>query len=223
MKKKSYIAGIICTTIIICMAGVLLYRNIFAIERSNAYEGLSTITMDEIFEKPGNFYVYAQRSGCPYCDNVKDEIIQFAKSNSLFVLDTQADENKDAKDYDWTNHHIKYDEEIGEVVNGKNIFYDGLTRNTLKNKYSPLDYTIKAADKDFVKLNEDKVIGKIYAVRESPIIDYTDATKDNFIIAAVPMLYHIENGNIENFYFGDAQILQFLVSNKLPLDEYINL
>ena len=177
MKKKSYIAGIICTTIIICMAGVLLYRNIFAIERSNAYEGLNTITMDEIFEKPGNFYVYAQRSGCPYCDNVKDEIIQFAKSNSLFVLDTQADENKDAKDYDWTNHHIKYDEEIGEVVNGKNIFYDGLTRNTLKNKYSPLDYTIKAADKDFVKLNEDKVIGKIYAVRESPIIDYTDATK----------------------------------------------
>lgn len=132
MKKKSYIAGIICTTIIICMAGVLLYRNIFAIERSNAYEGLNTITMDEIFEKPGNFYVYAQRSGCPYCDNVKDEIIQFAKSNSLFVLDTQADENKDAKDYDWTNHHIKYDEEIGEVVNGKNIFYDGLTRNTLK-------------------------------------------------------------------------------------------
>ena len=207
MKKKSYIAGIICTTIIICMAGVLLYRNIFAIERSNAYEGLNTITMDEIFEKPGNFYVYAQRSGCPYCDNVKDEIIQFAKSNSLFVLDTQADENKDAKDYDWTNHHIKYDEEIGEVVNGKNI----------------LDYTIKAADKDFVKLNEDKVIGKIYAVRESPIIDYTDATKDNFIIAAVPMLYHIENGNIENFYFGDAQILQFLGSNKSPLDEYINL
>ena len=199
MKKKSYIAGIICTTIIICMAGVLLYRNIFAIERSNAYEGLNTITMDEIFEKPGNFYVYAQRSGCPYCDNVKDEIIQFAKSNSLFVLDTQADENKDAKDY------------------------DGLTRNTLKNKYSPLDYTIKAADKDFVKLNEDKVIGKIYAVRESPIIDYTDATKDNFIIAAVPMLYHIENGNIENFYFGDAQILQFLGSNKSPLDEYINL
>ena len=65
--------------------------------------------MDEIFEKPGNFYVYAQRSGCPYCDNVKDEIIQFAKSNSLFVLDTQADENKDAKDYDWTNHHIKYE------------------------------------------------------------------------------------------------------------------
>ena len=162
MKKKSYIAGIICTTIIICMAGVLLYRNIFAIERSNAYEGLNTITMDEIFEKPGNFYVYAQRSGCPYCDNVKDEIIQFAKSNSLFVLDTQADENKDAKDYDWTNHHIKYDEEIGEVVNGKNIFYDGLTRNTLKNKYSPLDYTIKAADKDFVKLNEDKVRGKIF-------------------------------------------------------------
>jgi signal transduction histidine kinase len=54
-------------------------------------------------------------------------------------------------------------------------------------------------------------------------IDYTDATKDNFIIAAVPMLYHIENGNIENFYFGDAQILQFLGSNKSPLDEYINL
>ena len=46
MKKKSYIAGIICTTIIICMAGVLLYRNIFAIERSNAYEGLNTILLE---------------------------------------------------------------------------------------------------------------------------------------------------------------------------------
>ena len=99
----------------------------------------------------------------------------------------------------------------------------GYVAGNILSKYSPLDYTIKAADKDFVKLNEDKVIGKIYAVRESPIIDYTDATKDNFIIAAVPMLYHIENGNIENFYFGDAQILQFLGSNKSPLDEYINL
>lgn len=47
MKKKSYIAGIICTTIIICMAGVLLYRNIFAIERSNA--GLSGSYPKDIF------------------------------------------------------------------------------------------------------------------------------------------------------------------------------
>lgn len=65
MKKKSYIAGIICTTIIICMAGVLLYRNIFAIERSNAYEGLNTITMDEIFEKPGNFMCTRKEADAP--------------------------------------------------------------------------------------------------------------------------------------------------------------
>ena len=65
MKKKSYIAGIICTTIIICMAGVLLYRNIFAIERSNAYEGLNTITMDEIFEKPGIFMCTRKEADAP--------------------------------------------------------------------------------------------------------------------------------------------------------------
>ena len=65
MKKKSYIAGIICTTIIICMAGVLLYRNIFAIERSNAYEGLNTITMDEIFEKAGEFLCVRAKKRMP--------------------------------------------------------------------------------------------------------------------------------------------------------------
>lgn len=78
------------------MAGVLLYRNIFTIERSNAYEGLKYITMDEIFEKPGNFMCTRAKKRMPYCDNVKDEIIQFAKS-IFIVLDTQADENKDAK------------------------------------------------------------------------------------------------------------------------------
>lgn len=48
----------------------------------------------------------------PYCDNVKMKLYNL-QNQYLFVLDTQADdENKDAKDYDWTNHHIKYDEEI---------------------------------------------------------------------------------------------------------------
>lgn len=223
MKKKYYIVGIICTIIIMCIAGGLLYKNLFAIGADNAYEGLNTITLDEVFELTGDYYVYAQRSGCPYCDNVKDEIINFSESSRLFVLDTQAAENETAKDYDWTNHHKKYDEEIGEIVNGKIVFYDGLTEKSLKDKYPPLDYTIKVADKDFVELNEGKEIGKIYAVRESPIIDYSDATKDNFIIAAVPTLYYIRDGKIENFYFGDAQILNFLGSEKSPLDEYMDL
>lgn len=82
---------------------------------------------------------------------------------------------------------------------------------------------VKVADKDFVELNEGKEIGKIYAVRESPIIDYSDATKDNFIIAAVPTLYYIRDGKIENFCFGDAQILNFLGGEKSPLDEYMDL
>jgi thiol-disulfide isomerase/thioredoxin len=223
MKKKYYIAGIVCAIIIIGIAAVLLYKNLFVTSENNAYEGLNTIALDEVFEMGGDYYVYAQRSGCPYCDNVKDDIIRFSKSNSLFVLDTQASENETAKDYDWTSHHKKYDEEIGEIVNGEISFYNGLTKKTLKDKYSPLDYTIKVADKDFVELNEGKEIGKIYAVRESPIIDYSNTTKDNFVIAAVPTLYHIKDGKIDDFYFGDAQILNFLGSEKSPLDEYMDL
>lgn len=57
MKKKYYIAGIICTIIIMCIAGGLLYKNLFAINADNAYEGLNTITVDEVFEMTGDYYV----------------------------------------------------------------------------------------------------------------------------------------------------------------------
>ena len=65
MKKKSYIAGIICTTIIICMAGVLLYRNIFAIERSNAYEGLNTIRWMRFLKSRGIFMCTRKEADAP--------------------------------------------------------------------------------------------------------------------------------------------------------------
>lgn len=223
MKKRYYVAGIICVITVICIAGKLLYKSLFVTKPPNPYKDLNTIALDKLFEKSGEYYVYAQRSGCPYCDNVKKEILQFSETNRIFVLNTQAKENEAAKDYDWIEHHKKYDEEVGEIVNDKTFFYNGDTEKSLKDKYSPLDYTIRVADEDFAELNVGKIVGKIYAVRESPIIDYSNASECNFIIAAVPSLYHIKEGKIENFYFGDAQILKFLGSEKLPLDKYMDL
>lgn len=220
MKRKWYVLGIIGLAVIIAGAGYLLYQGLK--ESDNPYKELDTVKLEDFFEKPGDYYVYAQRAGCPYCDNVKEEIIQFSKNNQLYVFDTRAEGNEDIKGYDWSEHHKEYDEEIGIVNNGKMEFYNGLTEELLKDKYSPLDYTIKVADKDFVELNDGKEEGKIYTIRESPIIDYSDASNSNLIIAAVPTLFHVKDGQIKSYYFGDVQILDFLGVDKAPLDEYIN-
>lgn len=220
MKRKWYVLGITGLAVIIAGAGYLLYQGLK--EPDNPYKELDTVKLEDFFEKRGDYYVYAQRAGCPYCDNVKDEIIQFSKNNQLYVFDTRAEGNEDIKDYDWSEHHKECDEEIGIVNNGKMEFYNGLTEEMLKDKYSPLDYTIKVADRDFVELNDDKEEGRIYAIRESPIIDYSDSSNSNLIIAAVPTLFHVKDGQIKAYYFGDVQILDFLGVDKAPLDEYIN-
>lgn len=220
MKRKWYMFVIIGLVAIIAGALYLLYQGLK--KPDDPYKELDTVKLREFFVKPGDYYVYAQRAGCPYCDNVKDEIIEFSKKNQLYILDTRAEENEDIKDYDWAEHHSKYDEEIGRICNGKMVFYNGLTEESLKEKYSPLDYTIKVADKDFVKLNNEKEEGKIYAIRESPIIDYSDASASNLIIAAVPTLFHIKEGQVVDYYFGDVQILDFLGIEKSALDEYIS-
>lgn len=221
MKKKMFMLTSIFLLLIVVGAVYLLHRGLKG-PLDNPYKGLKTIKVDEFFDKQGEYYVYAQRSGCPYCDNVQDEIIEFSKDTQLYVLDTRAKGNEEIKDYNWDEHHRLYDKEIGEVVNGQMILYNNMKEEQLKTKYSPYDYTIKKADKDFAELNEDKKAGKIYAIRESPIIDYLDASEKNLIIAAVPTLFHIREGKVVEYYFGDTQILNLLDSSKDPIDQYMN-
>lgn len=221
MKKKLFGLGIVCIAVIIGIAGFLLYK-VYNTVASNPYKELQSIKLDEFFDKQGEYYVYAQRAGCPYCDNVKDEIINFAKQNDLYVFDTRAKENEGFKDYDWDKHHIEYDQEIGEIVDGEMLLNDGLIEENLKDEFSSVDYTIKKADEEFVELNEGKEVGKVYAIRETPIIDYSDTTSNNLTIPAVPILYHIRDGKIVNYYCGDVPILDLLGSDKKPLDKYIS-
>lgn len=221
MKKKKITIGILCLTIVLGGAIYLLYQGVWS-GTDNSYDKLPAISVNEFFEKEKEYYVYAQRAGCPYCDNVKDEILEFAKHNQLFVLNTRAKGNEGIKDYDWDKHHKLYDKEIGKVVDGKMVFLNGLTEKNLEDEYSPLDYSIKKADKDFVELNAGKEEGKIYAIREAPIIDYTNVTDENLIIPAVPMLFHIRDGKVESYYYGDTQIINFMGGDKKPLDDYIS-
>ena len=221
MKKKTLILGVISVIVVVLGATYLLWQGLKT-EPDNPYKELETVKLDTFFDKQGDYYVYAQRAGCPYCDNVQGEIIEFSKINQLYVIDTRAEGNEELKDYDWDEHHKLYDEEIGEVVDGEMVLYDGLTEETLRDKYSPLDYVIKRADKKFVELNIEKEEGKVYAIRESAIIDYSDASPDNLIVAGVPTLFHIQNGKIYNYYFGDIQILKHLGIDKPALDEYIS-
>ncbi|MGC4019957.1 MAG: hypothetical protein QM793_12515 [Muricomes sp.] len=221
MRRKMYMLGILFLVMIIGGGVYLLYQGVKGAP-DNPYKDLQTTSVNKFLEEQDDYYVYAQRAGCPYCDNVRDEIIEFARNNQLYVLDTRAEGNEGIKDYNWDEHHKAYDKEIGKVVKGKMILQDGLTEANLKERYSPLDYSIKKADKEFVELNAGKEEGKIYAVRESPIIDYTNVSDENLVIAAVPTLFHIKNGQIESYYFGDIQILNFLGVDKAPLDKYIN-
>jgi len=214
IKHKGYIVGILFGVLLLGAASFFLYREY--VKDQNSYSELEEINIDQVFDLGGSYYIYFQRAECPYCDNVRDDIIDFSKKERVYMLDTRAEGNENLKDYDWDTHEQQYDKEIGEVKDGEAILYDGITADQLEEVYSPQEYTIQARE----DLN-DSSVEKIYAILEAPVIDFTDVSPHNLIVPAVPYMIYVENGIISQDYFGDTQILVLLESTCKPLDEYI--
>lgn len=218
MKKKNVIISVVCSVFfIMCVgAGIILFPKVK--EENIAY----STSIEDLFDKEGNFYVYFNRKECPYCDNIKEDIKNFKQGNEVYEIDAEA--CKGTRNYDWDSHEKKYDVEIGEKDStGKIMFYDGMNENLIKEKYPPIFYKVIWANENYAALHEGKEAGKVYAVSTHPYIKKEELNKDKFVLGGVPTLVEFENHKVINFYFDDKEIIEFLESDTQPLDKYWNL
>lgn len=214
--RKKYVGIFLVGMLLLFSAFGLLYGAHQIKEKDAA--SLNEITSKQILDRGGEYYVYFQRKECPYCNNVKEDIIKLSKKQQVYMVNTEEQGNENLKDYDWDLHQKKHNILIGEMKNGKPIFNGNLTVENIQKKYSPLKYTIQTrVDED------DKSKEKIYAILEEPVIDIESISPDNLVIPAVPYLIYVKDGSVIEDYFGDTQILHFLKSRKKPLDEYMQI
>lgn len=178
-------------------------------------------TLEEMFAKEGNFYVFFYRDDCRYCANVETEIEDFANTVELYRADSGFyNTNK----YDWAEHEMKYDVEIGEIdENGKIVFYHDLNEKNIMDMYPPVHYNIVLATEGYVALHNEKEEGKVYAICTHPILNENDLQSDNFVLPGIPMLVEFDDNRIVNYYFDDKEILHFLNSETEPIGKYWNL
>lgn len=216
MKNKRYTFFLVIGVFLLVIASFIIFSDYR--KKDIDYSELEEIISDQVFEMGDSYYVYFQRAGCSYCDNVKEDIINFAKKERVYVLDTLRKENESLKDYDWASHEKEYNQEIGEMQNDEAVFYNGLAIDKLEKIYSPYEYTIQTRTDE-----NDISKEKIYAILEVPVIDLSKESSKNLIVPAVPYMIYIENGVILQDYFGDTQILEFLGSTRKPLDDYLQL
>lgn len=218
MKKKSIMIILVCAFLLLLCIGVMFFLLPAVKEERAAYN----TSVDDLFEKEGNFYVYFSRKECPYCNNIEKDIDNFKKENTVYEIDAEACNG--ILNYNWDEHEKQHDMIIGEKNEvGKVIFYEGLDEKSIKEKYPPINYKIVWVNDNYAELHEGKVSGKIYAISTHPAIDPEDLKAECFLLGGVPTLIEFDNHKVKNIYFDDKEIINFFNTTTKPLDEYWNL
>lgn len=218
MRRKIILPVII---LIICFSIILflLYPKVSE-EISNI--NINQMSVEDFFTYDGNFYIYFSREDCRYCLNIEEDINEFEKEKKVYRVNPEL--MKDIKNYDWTEHELKYDVKIGELTdNGEINFYNGLTEENIREQYPPLYYKIILVNDGYAELHKGKEVGKIYAIYTHPELLQNELQIDNFIIPAIPFLVELQDHKVINYYFDDKEILNFLGSKTFPLDRYWNI
>lgn len=221
MKKKIGIITAILAIIILVGYGVSGFIE-DAKNEINPYSKLEVISVEDMFEEDGHFYVYFYKDGCKFCDNIAGGIKNLSLNSKVYVNNTN--QMKDSKDYDWNIHEQKYDVEIGQKKDdGTMEYYKGYTTEEIEEKYPYLEYDILLADEEYELLHEGKEKGKVYAICTQPMLEASDLKKENFVVPAVPFLVEIDNHEVIHYYFDDKQIIQFLKLDTKPINSYWNI
>lgn len=219
MNKK--IAIISSVLVLMCFVGAVCFILPRSMDEVSVLQKRQ-MSLEDLFNENGNFYVYFNREDCPYCDNVSEDIAKLANNYKVYYIDSEL--LKNTKQYDWEMHEKTYDVEIGEKKsNGEISYYDGLNENDIEEKYPPKYYKIVWANTRYAEMHEGKEEGKVYAIYTHPVLTESDLEKDNFILPAVPVLVEFSNHKVVGYYFDDKEIIDFLDSNEKPLDRYWNL
>ena len=212
--------------LIICIIGILVVALVNTFKKdSDPYESEQVykhIEKENLLNNPeeeGDFYyIYFYKVGCPYCEEVSDDIKEYVRSHSTMYFVNMDEKSKDYKKFDWNKFHEENDIEIGKVKsNGKVEYYEGenkekYTKTKEKDEYGKTKrYEVKKADKKYLKINKKARKGYVYASLETPDIDYyTLTSEDEITIAGVPTLLRVKDNKIDKFYFDSVEIKQIM-------------
>ena len=72
--RKKYIGIFLVGILLVFSAGGLIYE-FYHVKEKEAVD-LKEITSKQVLDRGGEYYVYFQRKECPYCNNVKEDIIK---------------------------------------------------------------------------------------------------------------------------------------------------
>lgn len=217
MKKVLYL--VVSLTLVMLFGGMFAY--LWPKVKIETF-GNNSATLEELFAKQGHYYVYFYRDECRYCANIETEINDFANTQELYRVDTELLSN--IQSYDWDQHGVKFDVEIGRIDETGDIeYYHNLNEKDIVEIFPPVSYNIVIATEGYVTLHDEKEEGRVYAVSTHPILNETDLKVENFVLPGVPILVEFDNGKAVNYYFDDKEILVFLESDIEPLGKYWNL
>lgn len=194
-----------------------------AAETTDTYPNLTKINTSEIFQQESeDYYVYFYKERCPYCNEVKPAINEFAAAGgNIYGVDYAVLSNR-VKGYDWAETANKYNKKIGHVNDdGSKQFLPGESEakylnSTEKNAYGKvIRYQITKIDEYNISDFPGSTIGDLYAEVQTPEINYAEITDpSDLIIAGVPTMLHISYGKIDTFYFDSTEIGEFLAKLK---------
>lgn len=143
------------------------------------------------------YLVYFYQETCTFCKQLEPQVIKtYSEGTSIYVVD-MLDETNQSAWYDWTTHHEKYTKEIGEVINGERVLYEGESYD----KYAAATYNITERE------------GKIVVIDNEAKNNLNPTTVDEIEISGTPSILRIKNGKIESFASG-------LIQSQGTLDLY---
>lgn len=220
LKMTGVIMASVLTVSLSNTTSVLAYTNtdINQIATEDPYEGVKKIGLKDFFnQQQDEYYVYFYMLQCPFCNQVKDKVLDFAEKNdNIYFVDYALRENRPIKKYNWNETRMKYNKKIGYIdSNGEKVFLPGESEEKYKNMRN--DYG-KVMRFNFVTITEEEIssfpgsqVGDIYTDIQTPEINYSSITNyEDMLIAGVPALYKVVDGHITEFYFDSVEVEEFL-------------
>ncbi|MEQ2467714.1 hypothetical protein [Niallia hominis] len=199
MKKKNrpmIIFIVIAVILIVCFAAIWLLNS----NRINAIEDLTKIDASSTFNQQDEEYiVYFWQATCSYCKQIEEDVIEFSNSGDvpIYIVDMQEEKNESIW-YDWEAHHKEYDKIIGKIVDGKEVWNDGINIEDFQN------------DKNIawgVVANEDN---QIIATHNTAYGNEAPETAKEIEITGTPTMIKIKNGIFEDYAVGVEETLDML-------------
>ena len=199
MKKKNrpmIIFIVIAVILIVCFAAIWLLNS----NRINAIEDLTKIEASSTFNQQDEEYiVYFWQATCTYCKQIEEDVIEFSNSGDvpIYIVDMQEEKNESSW-YDWEAHHKEHDKIIGKIVDGKEVWNDGINIEDFQN------------DKNIawgVVANEDN---QIIATHNTAYGNEAPETAKEIEITGTPTMIKIKNGIFEDYAVGVEETLDML-------------